>query len=256
MLHRCCGCYPCLRSVLSVRCLVPPPVARLHSLPLLACGGRHPCPIRHVPSCLASSSSLSIMYLPSAVLMSSFNIRVLHISSCASWFLLLRVGILCILVCTPLHDVLVPHLKRHHKKWSCLRPVDRFVVNWVRGDLQFELRPRWRFFHAHHRFCIRSFVSGWNVHALSYLPPHVEFVHLVVLHHGLERCLPPELGHFSVCGRPACLLHRRLAISPTEHDGCRMVHHERHHWGVRFLYLLDVGLQPSVISGRRAASSL
>ena len=56
MLHRFCGSYSYLRSVLSVRCLTPPLVARPHSLPLLACRSRHPCPFRRrVPSCLASS---------------------------------------------------------------------------------------------------------------------------------------------------------------------------------------------------------
>ena len=84
-------------------------------------------------------------------------------------------------------------------------------------------------------------------HEEPVLPAHVESLFpLLHLRHGMEQYLLPELSHFSFCGRPACIHHPPFAIlihRESVDDGCRLVHHERHHQGVRIYRLLDVGLR-------------
>ena len=172
--------------------------------------GRHPRPFRHAfLSCL-------ILSLPSAVLISSSSIRVLHISSCACW-----------------HPGVYPNCtERHHRYWSCLRPVDGFAVNQLRSGLQFETRPRWRSSHTHRRFCVPLSISVGTAH--NDFTATSRRVPLVVPRHGLEQCLFTEIKHVFVCGRRACLLRRRpaiLIIRESVEDGYHVVHHERHHGG-------------------------
>ena len=172
--------------------------------------------------------------------MSSLNVRKLHISSCACCLVAaLAAGI-------PGHPDVYPNCtislcltqKRHHKYWSCPRPVDGFGVNWARSELQFELLPEGRSFHAHRRFCIPSFVfwSLRNVHALSFSSGPFTMISLVLVATPMKSpycdftsslpacCTSSCAGTISslpcsatsVRGRPTCLLHRRRFVRSTE----------------------------------------
>ena len=87
MLHLFCGCYSCLRSVLSVRCFVSPHLLiPVHSVLAFSCPHEL---IQH-----SRSARLVVCLLPGSCSCGS--------ASLASW-------------CVPeLHDVLEPHPERHH----------------------------------------------------------------------------------------------------------------------------------------------
>ena len=213
------------------------PFARPHSLPLLVYCGRHPCPFRHVPSCLASSPH-PCQFCP-CLLLSSCAQSIFSFCTfrhvIAAWLLLLRLGIRCILVCTrtarctcatlgtATQVLALPAACRQVRFFAGSAVI--FHSNSVPDGDPFTLTTA-------SASNLSSSGNLPNVNALSFpsgplthdlvrsrchthdepvLPPHTEFVHLVVLRHGLEQYLLTELSHFSVCGRPACLLHRRHA---------------------------------------------
>ena len=167
-----------------------------------------------------------------------------------------------------LHGVFVNHSELHHKCCLCLHPLVRCVTvsavifnsNFVPdGDpLTFTTAPASHLgllsisgmsmlFPVPRRPAHNDLVrSRCHTHEEPVLLPHVKFVPLDVLRHGLEQYLLRELGYFPVCGRPARLFHRGLAIlirRESVDDGCLVVHHERYHWRVRLYRLLDVGPQ-------------
>ena len=198
-------------------------------------------------SCLISSS-MSILSLALSCPQKLFNVRVLHISSCACCFVPdLAASFPSSWRVPELHDVLVfSPRERHHKYWSSLRPVDGsvltgsaviFISNSVPdGDpLTLITASASRLLSSSEPECPCSFISVGTAH---HDPVRYRcYTHEEPVLPPRRVCSPcytlsPELSHFSLRGGPACLLQWRLAIlihKESVDDGCRMIHH-----GVRF----------------------
>ena len=155
---------------------------------------------------------------------------------------------------------LCSHPERHHKCWSSLRPVDGsvltgsaviFISNSVPdGD------PLTLITASASRLLSSSDIQ--NVRALSFPSGPLTMIPFVLIATPMKSpyC---HLVEFAPLAAPSprtrsflsswwsrVLLQWRLAIlihRESVDDGCRVIHHEGHHRGVRFHRLLDVGLQ-------------
>ena len=106
----------------------------------------------------------SILFLSSAVFMSSCIILVLHASSCACCLVPALAGSasLASQSVPVLRDVLnVRHSERHHLYWLDLGSFCLHVL-WFCFDSQLELRAGRRSSHANYCVCIPSLVPGWS----------------------------------------------------------------------------------------------